>query len=148
MRPWFATQPFLNLMDWTTKPGYHEARFERDSRYYVIRLSCDLLEDWIITLVNGRIKSRLGQSRTIAFASFDEGMYHFCTQAGLRHQRRYRLVNLILENPLMWHLLPFMVYITPPKAVPAIRLSRNRSAAPVLNKLVLDTTGEQLGFAF
>ena len=65
MRPWFATQPFLHLIHWKTGEYYHAARFEKESRYYVIRLSKDLLEDWVITLVNGRIKSKLGQTETI-----------------------------------------------------------------------------------
>ena len=71
----------MHLVDWSYGSCYHAARFEKDSRYYVIRLHKDLLDDWVITLINGRIKSKLGQSRTLAFAHFGEGWAHFCALA-------------------------------------------------------------------
>ncbi|EHL32378.1 hypothetical protein [Legionella drancourtii] len=72
MSPWFTTLPFLHLINWAPKDTYHTARFEKDMRYYVIRLSKDLLDDWVITLINGRIKTKLGQIRTLAFANFSD----------------------------------------------------------------------------
>ena len=67
MPPWFTTLPWLLFLNAQYKEHYHAARFEKDTRYYVIRLEKDLLGDWVITVCNGRIKSRLGQSRILAF---------------------------------------------------------------------------------
>jgi hypothetical protein len=55
MRPWFTTRPFVYLIHWRFKECYHAARFEKDSRYYMVRLSKDLLGDWVLILINGRI---------------------------------------------------------------------------------------------
>jgi hypothetical protein len=122
MRPWFATQPFLHLIHWTPGEHYHAARFEKESRYYVIRLSKDLLEDWVITLVNGRIKSKLGQSRTVAFSNFKEGFEHFCAQAKIRHLRGYQLKNITCDNHLLLHLLPFMAHAEDNKELLGIKI--------------------------
>lgn len=108
MRPWFATQPFLHLIHWTPGEYYHAARFEKESRYYVIQLSKDLLEDWVITLINGRIKSKLGQRRILAFTDFNDGFDRFCTFAKIRHQRGYQLKNIFFDNHLLLNLLPFI----------------------------------------
>ena len=44
MLPWFTTLPFVHLINYASRQVYHSARFEKESRYYVIRLSKDLLE--------------------------------------------------------------------------------------------------------
>ena len=155
MHPWFITQPFLNLIDWQPGEHYHAARFEKDTRYYVIRLSKDLLEDWVITLINGRIKSKLGQSRTLAFTSFNEGFEHFCALAKKRHLRGYQLKTIISDNHLMLHLLPFMVYAKEKKLLPTAKSIKsikhsehpNKKSAFLLNKISLNTPVQQ-GFAF
>ncbi|MFT4060590.1 MAG: hypothetical protein QM652_13730 [Legionella sp.] len=67
MMPWFLHPRLFHLLNLNRKECYHELRFEKDSRYYVIRLSKDLLDDWVLTLINGRIKSKLGQIRTLVF---------------------------------------------------------------------------------
>ena len=105
--PWLIALPFIHFMNFNPMEAYHEARFEKDTRYYVIRLSKDLLDDWVITLINGRIKSKLGQSRTLAFPNFSEAFEHFCLLAHMRHQRNYTLKTVACENPLLLHLLPF-----------------------------------------
>lgn len=101
MKPWFIALPFLHLVDYAPKECYHSVRFEKESRYYVIRLSKDLLEAWVITLINGRIKSKLGQSRTLDFTDFNDGHDHFCTLAKIRQQRGYQLKNIFVDNPLL-----------------------------------------------
>jgi len=103
--PWFITLPFIHLMHFHHIEAYHEARFEKDTRYYVIRLSKDLLDDWIIILINGRVKSKLGQSRTLAFTHFNEAFEHFCLLAKVRHQRDYQLKTFTCDNHLLVHLL-------------------------------------------
>ena len=46
MRPWFTNTSLVHLIHWRFKECYHAAGFEKDSRYYMIRLSKDLLGDW------------------------------------------------------------------------------------------------------
>lgn len=153
---WLTSLPFLHLIDWASKKHYHQARFEKESRYYVIRLSQDLLGDWVITLINGRIKSRLGQSRTLAFASFEEGLAHFCAQANLRNLRGYQLKTITCDNHLMLHLLPIMVYNKEKSNLPAAKTMhrinpsehQHKKSASLLNKIRLKTASQQLGFAF
>jgi len=105
--PWFITLPFIRFIHFHSMETYYETRFEKDTRYYVIRLSKDLLDDWVITLINGRIKSKLGQSRTLAFLNFPEAFEHFCLLAHMRHQRGYTLKTVASENSLLLHILPF-----------------------------------------
>lgn len=59
MLPWFMAPPFYHLINYASQEAYHSARFEKASRYYVIRLSQDLLDDWVITIINGRIKTKI-----------------------------------------------------------------------------------------
>lgn len=99
MAAWFATPSCLSLFDWFGQEVYQAARFEKESRYYVIRLEKDLLEDWTITIVNGRIKSKLGQSRTHAFASYSDAFDQFCNLAKTRYQRGYSPKNFTSDSP-------------------------------------------------
>ena len=156
MRPWFTTPPFLNIINWAPGAHYHAARFEKESRYYVIRLGQDLLEDWVITLVNGRIKSKLGQSRTLAFSSFREGFEHFCTLAHIRHLRGYQLKTIHFENHLLLHILPFLANTKEKKKLSAIKTvkkthrgkDRDETNGSILVNLKPELAGQQLGFAF
>lgn len=156
MRPWFTTPPFLNLINWVPGEHYHAASFEKESRYYVIRLSQDLLEDWVITLVNGRIKSKLGQSRTLALANFNEGFEHFCTLAHIRHLRGYQLKTIHFDNHLLLHLLPFLSNTEEKKKLSAIKTvkkthrgkDRDEINVSILGNLKPELARQQLGFAF
>ena len=156
MRPWFTILPFLPLIHCAPKECYHAARFEKDTRYYVIRLSRDLLEDWVITIINGRIKAKLGQVRTLAFANFGEGLDHFCTLAKVRHQRGYQLKTIACDNHLMLHLLPFIVDTPDKNEVPAAKIIKslnqrersNRKTASISNNRPPNAPSQQLGFAF
>ena len=64
---WVSALPYFCYLNFKQNELYHAARFEKETRYYVIRLENDLFGDWIITASNGRIKSKLGQTRIIAF---------------------------------------------------------------------------------
>lgn len=107
MIPWSTALPFFYFLDFRQKEVYHAARFEKGSRYYVLRLEKDLLGDWTIRVVNGRIRSKLGQSRTLAFPCFTEGFTSFCAIAKHRYQRGYHLQTLACENHFLLQLLPF-----------------------------------------
>jgi hypothetical protein len=63
-----------------------------------------------ITLINGRIKSKLGQSRTLAFANFNEAFDSFCQQVKIRHQRGYHLKTFDCDNHPLLLLLLFLVH--------------------------------------
>lgn len=80
------------------KEPYHCLRFEKESRYYELRLTKDLLEDWIVTTSNGRIKSKLGQNRTQAFSSFNEALTQLYSGIKLRHQRQYVIKRYFVED--------------------------------------------------
>jgi hypothetical protein len=105
MMHWIYTLPWFPYLNFKKKELYHTARFEKETRYYVIRLEKDLLEDWIITACNGRIKSKLGQTRIIAFLNFNEAFGHFCLIAKERYQRGYRLVSCQSDDVLYQQIL-------------------------------------------
>jgi hypothetical protein len=108
MHPWFSALPFLHYLNFTHEEVYYSARFEKDTRYYVIRLEKDLFDYWIINAINGRIKSKLGQSRILAFPSFEEAFNGFCDMAKVRYQRHYHLKSFVTEAILLSQLMPFM----------------------------------------
>ncbi|HCU5991556.1 TPA: WGR domain-containing protein [Legionella pneumophila] len=95
---WFTTLPWVRYLNFKIKACFHTARFEKATRYYVIRLEQDLLGDWTLCVSNGRIKSRLGQSRIIAFEHFYDAFEHFCLMAKERHQRGYHPVSYDTED--------------------------------------------------
>ncbi len=152
MSAWFITPFFLHLIDWTYDECYHAARFEKDSRYYVIRLSKDLLEDWVIILTNGRIKSKLGQSRTLAFSDFGEGLTHFCVLAKLRYQRGYQIKTIACDNPLTLSILPYFIgdqrtfEFFDDKTSKKINRRERRALKPV--PILNNQMPQQLGFLF
>ncbi|BCA97310.1 hypothetical protein TUM19329_36710 (plasmid) [Legionella antarctica] len=156
MTAWFATLPWLHYIDFKKKELYQCARFEKDMRYYVIRLSKDLLEDWVITLINGRIKSKLGQSRTLAFANFNEAFNSFCQLAKIRHHRGYQLKIFDCDNPLLLHLLPFSVHAMSNEKAYEAKIMQNvnsqRMKSPTLSPTKSNQTPQlnhqQMGFSF
>ncbi len=107
MNPWFTTLPWVLYLNFKTRECFHTARFEKATRYYVIRLEQDLLGDWTLCVSNGRIKSRLGQTRIIAFECFSDAYEHFCLIAKERNQRGYHLVfynteDVLYHTMLLW----------------------------------------------
>lgn len=77
---------------------YHYIRFEKEYRYYELRLSKDLLGDWTLILSNGRIKTKLGKSRTQAFYQFDDALIQLYALVKIRLQRNYHLVSSAIES--------------------------------------------------
>ncbi|MBX9702566.1 MAG: hypothetical protein K2X39_00285 [Silvanigrellaceae bacterium] len=74
---WFTALPFFLFLDFRKKDIYYTAHIEKESQYYVLRLENDLLNDWTITAINRRVKSKLGQSRILAFNSYDAAFKSF-----------------------------------------------------------------------
>ena len=70
---------------------YHFARFEKSTRYYTVMLDKDLFNDWVITIINGRIGTKLGRVRKIAFPCFADAFDQFCTTTKIRTKRGYLL---------------------------------------------------------
>ncbi len=69
-------------------------RFERETRYYELRLQQDLF-GWVVVKVWGRISSRLGQMRTMPCSSFLEASRLW--DAGVRALQRKRYVSTDME---------------------------------------------------
>lgn len=151
MIAWFTALPWVYHLDFKRKELYHAARFEKDTRYYVIRLSKDLLEDWVVTLINGRIKSKLGQSRTLAFANFNEAYDSFCQQAQVRHQRGYQLKTFDCDDILLY-LLPFSIQAgiegASTKMAQGSHKSKSHSPSPMKSAQAVQLNNQQLGFSF
>ena len=72
-------------------PGFNFARFEKGTRYYTIILDRDLFDDWVLTIANGRIGTKLGRIRKIAFPCFSDALDQFRTAAKVRTKRGYQL---------------------------------------------------------
>lgn len=106
---WFTALPWVHYLNFQDKELYHAARFEKATRYYVIRLEKDLLDDWVINICNGRIKSKLGQSRILAFQSLPATFEQFCFIAKERKQRRYQLKTYQTDDLLYRYLLFWVI---------------------------------------
>lgn len=109
----FLPLPFFQLVNFKCIETYYAARFEKETRYYMARISQDLFCDWIITITNGRINSRLGQNRTLAFHSFHEAFEQFCLIAKTRHQRGYRCTAYRSDASLFVYLLSIVTMSVP-----------------------------------
>lgn len=68
-------------------------RFEKETRYYTLQLEEDLLGDWVVVTIHGRINSKLGQNKLMAFESFDDAFCHFKKLCHLRHLRKYHITS-------------------------------------------------------
>ncbi len=106
--PWLLEHTLFCYLDFQLKELYHIARFEKATRYYSICIEKDLLGDWTINVCNGRIKSRLGQNRILAFADYNEAFEHFCLMAKQRKQRKYQLENYKTDDALFLQFLLVM----------------------------------------
>lgn len=94
----FIFSPFWFKHLLIQKEPYHYLRFEKESRYYEIRLCRDLFDDWTLITNNGRIKSKLGQSRTQPFSSFNEALAQLYASVELRHHRLYQMKRYLVED--------------------------------------------------
>lgn len=79
--------------DLTNESSWQSIRFEKDTRYYTIRLEKDLLDDWVVAITYGRINSRLGQSKIIAFDEFEKAYVHFKKICTIRQKRHYQMIE-------------------------------------------------------
>jgi predicted DNA-binding WGR domain protein len=69
---------------------WRHSRWERDSRYYELRVQQDLFGDWLLTRVWGRKGSALGQIRHELCADQAEANARYAEAAIRRGKRRYR----------------------------------------------------------
>lgn len=146
----FTILPFFHLFNFATLETYHAARFEKGTRYYCVRLTKDLLDDWIITITNGRINSRLGQSRTLAFQQFTDTFEQFCLLAKLRHQRGYQCTSYQSDAYLFLNLTALLAvrdFMTV-NLLSQQTLSINKKSTPIESKSSKPTGGQQLGLVF
>ena len=74
-----------------TVPIFKCARFEKGNRYYNVILDKDLFNDWVITIANGRISTKLGRIRKIAHTSFADACNQFHNVTKTRTKRGYLL---------------------------------------------------------
>lgn len=75
------------------KPIFKSTRFEKGTRYYTVILDKDLFDDWVITIANGRIGTKLGRVRKIAFTCFDDALGQFENTTKTRIKRGYQLAS-------------------------------------------------------
>ena len=69
------------------------ARFEKGTRYYTLYLKKDLLDDWVVVRVNGRIDTRLGGVRQEIHGSYQNALSQFNALFQYRiASRRYEYV--------------------------------------------------------
>jgi hypothetical protein len=134
--PWFTALPFLHLINFSVCNVYHSARFEKDTRYYALYLQQDLLGDWTVVAINGRIKSKLGQSRTLAFSNYDEAFQQFCTMANIRYQRGYQCISYWCDAHLFIHLIVRVspnkpsIFVAPQRRITAEKQVTQRKTKP------------------
>ncbi len=124
--PWFTDLPWFHLINFTIEDAWHSARFEKESRYYVLTIQKDLLNNWIIVAINGRIKSKLGKIRTIACANYSYAFDKFCTMVKNRYQRGYGCTNYRSEAPFFVSLVFEMVMNQP------LRLASRQSTTKMI----------------
>lgn len=144
---WLTALPFFSLLNVELEQAYHCARFEKGSRYYILRLEKDLLDDWTVIAINGRIKSKLGQSRTMAFPNFIEAFVHFCQMSSLRYQRGYHLITYRSEDALVMHLV--LLYATRKPITSVVKEQTSRKVSSLIKtntpKFI---PSQQMGFMF
>ena len=73
-------------MDLMHESPWLHSRWERDSRYYELRVQQDLFGHWLLTRVWGRKGSALGQIRHELCESYAAGIVKF-KQAEVRRER-------------------------------------------------------------
>lgn len=77
------------LTDFDEKTVFQFVRFEKSTRYYSIILEQDLFKDWVITIVNGRINTKLGRIRKLAFSNIHDAREKFNGIINFRTKRGY-----------------------------------------------------------
>ena len=75
--------------------AWRYARFERETRYYELRLQQDLF-GWVVVKAWGRKESRLGQVRSVPCDSYSEALQEW--RAGLRARQRRGYVECLCSD--------------------------------------------------
>jgi hypothetical protein len=83
------------------QPSHHTAdiaswitlRWTRGTRYYRAHLEQDLWHGWSLTLVHGRIGTRLGRARASSSHSLEAALTALVAVTERRRQRGYELTN-------------------------------------------------------
>lgn len=150
MTPWFVSPSFFHVLDFSLLEPYHAIRFEKDTRYYSMRIEKDLLDDWIIVVINGRIKTKLGQVRTLAFPCYSDAFDHFCEMIQVRLKRHYHLKSYLGDNA--W-LMKLIVYVPTPIIDDEIsntirRMPSTKTQSSVPSDNITQPIPTQMGFCF
>jgi predicted DNA-binding WGR domain protein len=77
----------IDIASWTT------LRWTRGTRYYRAHLEQDLWHGWSLTLVHGRIGTRLGRARASSLPSLETALTALGAITKRRRQRGYELTN-------------------------------------------------------
>lgn len=78
--------------DRMTETGLH-SRWERDTRYYELRVQQDLFGDWLLTRIWGRKGTALGQIRHELCESYAAGIAKFAQAEVRRKQHGYAKIR-------------------------------------------------------
>lgn len=150
MTHWFATPFLFHLLDFGRNEAYHIIRFEKDTRYYSMCIEKDLLGDWITVITNGRIKTKLGQTRKIAFTSYFDAFENFCEMIQVRLKRQYHLKSYSGEDFLLLHLMVCIptttIEVQPSNTV--ARIPRTLKSKRVPSQMIAPPALVQMEFAF
>ena len=150
MTPWFMMPCFFHVLNFNDQEAYHSIRFEKDTRYYSMCIEKDLLEDWVIIVINGRIQTKLGQIRTLAFTCFSDAFDHFCGMIQVRLKRHYHLNAYQGGHPFFLQLLAYAPINEIEGQIPKAPRCAISPKAPTkaLSQNVTYTTPTQMGFLF
>lgn len=88
-----TSNQLLNKASNDTDITFKFAQFERDTRYYTIILEQDLFKDWVITVINGRVNTKLGRIRKLAFQNCSDAILKFEEIMKTRIKRKYSLAH-------------------------------------------------------
>jgi len=150
MTPWFSTPPFFHALNFNLSETWHMIRFEKDTRYYSMCIKKDLLDDWIIVVINGRIQTKLGQIRTLAFPCYSEAFDHFCNMIQVRLKRHYHLKSYQGDNPWLLKLIVYSPTTAIENQIPnSIRhLASTKTQARIRSPNLTHPAPIQMGFDF
>ena len=150
MTPWFATTTFFQVLNFNISETYHMIRFEKDTRYYSMSIEKDLLDDWIIIVINGRSQTKLGQIRTLAFACYSDAFDHFCGMIQVRLKRHYHLKSYQGGNSLFLQLLAYAPTTIIEDQIPNVtrREAIPKSPLRTRSQNMTHPTPIQMGFSF
>lgn len=145
MPPWFTTLPFLQWIQFSGC-AWQRTRFEKDTRYFELCLQKDLLSDWTVVATNGRKKSKLGQSRTIAFSNHAQALEQFTIMAGVRNKRGYHCTWYQADEALFMHIIAILARFKDTTPKKNRRKTMEKPATPI--KLIAREEPAQLVMGF